>query len=118
MTNTSNSKINIIIGNNIKRLIQSKGIYQNVFADSLGVSESTVGKWILGKSAPRMGIIQKISDIYGIDKSDLLSSSESSKFDKPNNIPATELMDKIIGMSPEELQKISALIDIIRGGDK
>jgi repressor LexA len=115
MTKSNNTEINLVIGNNIKRLIQSRGIYQNVFADSIGVSESTVGKWILGKSAPRMGVIQKISEIYGIDKSELLYSKDSLKFNKVNNTPITELIDKLAGMSPEELQKITCLINIIKG---
>ena len=41
----------------------------------LGVSESTVGKWLLKKAMPRMGVIQKIADHYGVGKSYFLEQN-------------------------------------------
>ena len=37
-------------------------------ANMLGVSESTVGKWILKKAFPRMSIIEKLSVIFNRPK--------------------------------------------------
>ena len=49
---------------------------QNELAKILNVSESTVGKWVLGKSMPRtMGIIQTIADNFGVGKSFLLEET-------------------------------------------
>ena len=45
----------------------------------LGVSESTVGKWLLEKSMPRMGIIQKLSDYFKVGKSYFLEESPTQK---------------------------------------
>lgn len=43
---------------------------QNTLAELLGMSESSIGKWTLGKSMPRtMGQIEKISSIFGVEKS-------------------------------------------------
>ena len=51
---------------------------QSELANILNVSESTVGKWILKKSLPRMGIIQKLADYFHVGKSYFLEP-ESNK---------------------------------------
>lgn len=76
--------IAIIIGNNVGKLLYENNIYQRAFAKTLGVDESTVGKWILGKSVPRMGMIEKMSNYFGIEKSDILEDKRDSK---PTNQP-------------------------------
>ena len=56
-------------------LIQSQGVQQNILADKIGVSESTVGKWLLEKALPRMGAIQKLSDYFNVPKSYFLEEN-------------------------------------------
>ena len=48
---------------------------QKELSQILGVSESTVGKWLLKKAMPRMGVIQKIADHYGVGKSYFLEQN-------------------------------------------
>lgn len=64
--------INSTISNNLKELMDSKKINNKELSKKLGVSESTVGKWLLKKSTPRMGVIEKISEIFNVNKSDIL----------------------------------------------
>ena len=64
---TREDEIAKIIGKNIKNIIESRNLTQREFSEKIDVQESTVGKWILGKSSPRMGTIQKISEMFGID---------------------------------------------------
>lgn len=113
MVKSDNTAINLVIGNNIKKLIQSRGLYQNTFAESIGVSESTVGKWILGKTSPRMGVIQRISDLYNINKSDLLYDEN---FNPVISTESVDVVKKMAEMTPEEMKRLSLLIDIIKGG--
>ena len=68
----ANAKIKRLFSKRLKALMEEHGIQQNELAKILGVSESTVGKWILLKSIPRMGIIQKLADYFGVGKSYLL----------------------------------------------
>lgn len=56
-------------------LIQNQGVQQNILADKIGVSESTVGKWLLEKALPRMGAIQKLSDYFNVPKSYFLEEN-------------------------------------------
>lgn len=61
-------------------LLNEHDMKQNELAALLGVSESTVGKWMLGKSMPRtMGLVQKIADHFGVGKSYLLESDPAPK---------------------------------------
>lgn len=64
-------------------LIESHGIQQNDLAMKIGVSESTVGKWILKKAMPRMGTIQKLADYFGVPKSYFLEESPAAPQDAP-----------------------------------
>ena len=69
-------KARLLFSQRLAILLLRHDMKQNELACLLGVSESTVGKWILGKSMPRtMGLIQKIADYFGVGKSFLLESS-------------------------------------------
>ncbi|ARK23605.1 XRE family transcriptional regulator [Sporosarcina sp. P37] len=71
--------IESVIAQNIKKLLNEYNLNQNELAKIAGVSESTVGKWVLRKSTPRMGAVQKIVDHFGIPKSYILE-------EKPTNL--------------------------------
>lgn len=43
-------QLNMIIGNNIKRIRQNKGVTQEQLGDSIGVSGQAVSKWENGVS--------------------------------------------------------------------
>lgn len=60
------------ISENLTRYMEENNVNNRELADVLGVSESTVGKWILQKNAPRMGAIEQIARYFNIDKSDLI----------------------------------------------
>jgi transcriptional regulator with XRE-family HTH domain len=64
----------------LSKLMREKNINQNELAITLQVSESTVGKWILKKSMPRMGIIQKLADYFGVGKSYFLEETPQDKY--------------------------------------
>lgn len=68
------------ISKNLKRYMEEKDINNKELANILNVSESTVGKWLLKKSVPRMAIIEQISNYFNVEKSDLIEDkNELSK---------------------------------------
>lgn len=69
----SDKEIERIISRNLKKIMSDNKINQNQLSKIAGVSESAVGKWVLGKSTPRMGAIQKIADHFNLPKSYILS---------------------------------------------
>lgn len=60
------------ISKNLMRLLQENNMTRVDLAKILNVSESTVGKWILKKSMPRMGMIEDIAEYFNVKKSDIL----------------------------------------------
>lgn len=61
-----------IFSKNLEYYMSKKRINNVELAQILNVSESTVGKWLLKKSFPRMGLVEKMAMYFGINKSQLL----------------------------------------------
>ncbi len=57
------------ISKGIEKQLEINGLNQKELAKILKVDNSTVGKWINKVSIPRMGIIQRMSDYFGVEKS-------------------------------------------------
>ena len=72
-------ELRALFSNRLSALLNEHNINQAELAKILGVSESTVGKWMLMKSLPRMGIIQKLSDYFGVPKSYFLEEAAENK---------------------------------------
>lgn len=119
-------------------LLNKHDMKQNELAAFLGVSESTVGKWILGKSMPRtMGLVQKIADHFGVGKSYLLendnTSAPSPEPDRPSYYADPEtaevaerlrtqpgmrmLFDASKDAKPEDLQYAADLLKRLKGDE-
>ncbi|MED4350884.1 XRE family transcriptional regulator [Schinkia azotoformans] len=84
-----------IISNNLKKLLKEYKINQNELAKIAGVSESTVGKWILKKATPRMGAIQKIADYYNLPKSYILEEKPTNIIELKNEFIKIPILGKI-----------------------
>lgn len=67
-----------VISENLKKILDEYNISQKKLSQIAGVSQSTVGKWILRKSTPRMGAIQKIADHFNLPKSYILTDQVPS----------------------------------------
>lgn len=72
-----NEKIKETFSTNLKRYMIQYELNNVELSKVLGVSESTVGKWLLKKSIPRMGIIEQLSLLFHVEKSDLLEEKTS-----------------------------------------
>ena len=92
-------------------------------AKILNVSESTVGKWILKKSMPRMGMIEDIAEYFNVKKSDILEYKDAKSVvyynsDKVNSIRCVEEESSIynyfpVSVSAGPLENIEAQSDCI-----
>lgn len=118
----------------LETLLKEHDMNQNELAKILNVSESTVGKWVLGKSMPRtMGLVQKIADHFGVGKSYLLEDTSSPEPDSPsyyidpetaelaeqlkNNPGMRMLFDASKDAKPEDLQYAADLLKRLKGDD-
>lgn len=65
------------LAENIKQLREQRGLTQKEFGESLDVSAATVSTWEIGTRKPRMGVIEKMSRLYGVKKSDIIEEKET-----------------------------------------
>ena len=64
--------VNMSVGENIKRLRKQRGLTQEQLADKVNVVRSTVTQWESGWSQPRMGKVNLLSQIFGVDPSEIV----------------------------------------------
>lgn len=77
------------IGKNIKRLRLSHNLSQEEFGKITGVTNKAVSTWENEIKNPRMGVIQKIADYFGIKKSDIIEDDTDRSFiDSDDNEPS------------------------------
>jgi transcriptional regulator with XRE-family HTH domain len=67
---------NEIFAANLRHYIKSSGRTQKELAEYVGVSSPTMHDWCKGKKLPRMDKIEKLSNYFGIEKSDLLEDKK------------------------------------------
>ena len=73
-----------IIATNIKKYLQMSGIKQKDFASKIGIVPSTLSDYLNMRITPSQGVIQKMADILGVEKSDIDTTfkQKESKQDK------------------------------------
>lgn len=96
MSNTDDYNIKENISNNLSYYMEQNNVNNKELASILNVSESTVGKWILKKSTPRMGVIEKIANYFNIEKSDLIE--DKLKNTNLSQIPGIKMIKKFVNV--------------------
>ena len=51
----------------IKQIMQEKGLSQQSFADILGINQTTVSQWLLGRKKPGYDSIMLLYEKFGIE---------------------------------------------------
>lgn len=62
------------IANNIKRLRSERDWTQEQLAEKVGVTRPTITQWESGWSQPRMGKVEKLAEVFGVPKSEIIES--------------------------------------------
>lgn len=107
-----NSKAKALFASRLAALLHRKDMKQNELARALDVAESTVGKWLLTKSIPRMGTIQQIADFFGVGKSYLLEEDALIS----GAIPVTIHTDAVRNITPPQASAENLrLVAVLRG---
>lgn len=110
-----------IFSKNLKKYMNEYNINNRELSNVVGVSESTVGKWLLKKTIPRMGIIEKLANYFNIEKSDLLEEKEENSPQQSVGIRIPVLGRVAAGIPLEAIQSIDDWEEIspqmAKGGD-
>ena len=70
----SSEEIRKNFSKNLNYLINREKLTQREVAAALGVSISSISLWVKGKTIPRMDKIDKIAELFGVQRSDLLEN--------------------------------------------
>lgn len=100
------------IGKNIKRFRELNNLTQDELGEKIGVSGKTVSSWELNRTEPKMGMIEKLSNYFGCDKSELIGENV-----KPDEYYLNE-DTKQIAQEIFENKELRALFDATRKAKK
>ena len=78
--------MNLLIGENIKRIRRERNLTQEEVATHLGISFQSISKWERGDGYPDITMLPALSNYFGISVDDLLGVSEIEKNDVYNKI--------------------------------
>lgn len=96
----------------LKKLLTEHELTQHQLSKILNVSESTVGKWILEKSIPRMGVIQKLSEYFNVPKSYFLEKQDDPEKSVAKGIRIPILGRVVAGIPLEAITDIEGYEEI------
>ena len=107
----------------LANLLSENNMSQTELASMLGVSESTVGKWLLKMAFPRMNILEKLSVIFNRPKAYFYDEEEqrSTYYLNPETAQLAQelhdnpdlriLMDASKKLSPEDIKFVMDLVN-------
>lgn len=67
-----------IFSKNLKHYMDLSGYTQKEVANAIGVSPQTFNTWMRGIALPRMGKVERLTNFFGIKKTDLIDAAEST----------------------------------------
>lgn len=102
----SQEEMRKLFSKRLSEMMQRENINQVELSRIIGVSESTVGKWILCKSMPRMGIIQKLADHFHVGKSYFLEEAPKDSSPAGRGVRIPVLGRVVAGIPIEAIEEI------------
>ena len=100
-------EIRKIISTNINKLLEQYNKKQTDIHNATGIPKSTLTGYIKGTSTPNQGNIQKISDFFGVKKSDIDPRFSSDL--KKQNERKLDINSIYSQLTPPRQQKVYAL---------
>ena len=101
-----------VMSANIKRYMAEKGVNAKELSKTLDVPYTTVLSWIKAEYYPRIDKIEKMSDYFGVLKSDLIEDKTKQ--------PTSELSDKkkefikrVEAMSDDQLDRLEQILALV-----
>lgn len=106
------------IGSNIKKYRLEHGMSQLELAEAIGTGMSTVSMWENDSRIPRMGAIQKIADLFNIQKSTLIEETKPLPQQKQLSDQGRRLMAYFQKLSPESAKQLLDFAEFLSAKEK
>lgn len=113
------------VGARLKKRLEELGMKQNQLAALLNISPSTLNGYFTDYRVPDLKTLTRLAEALDTDVAYLITGSPSLVSDNVAEYVADDPLDqqrktlyeKIAGASPEDLDKIIKMVDIITGAD-
>ena len=104
--------ISSIFTDNLKKLLSKNNMSYKELAEKLGVKASSVSMWMTGNSLPRMGMLDKIADLFNVSVESLITNTEENEEIYYLNEETASMAQKIF-----EDKKLRMLFDAAKDAD-
>lgn len=106
-----------MIGDNIRRLREEKGMSQSELAKKLFISDKTVSSWEVNRTEPRMGMIEALCVALHCQKTDIIGGEQPMRLSPHEraviiayrqNKSMQEAVDRILGIEHVERKNLNS----------
>lgn len=103
--------------NNMKKLLELKGVTQTEFAEAIGVSKQTVNSWFRGVCLPNSDKMDAIAEYFGVTRGALIDFLQADRWMPPHLMEYIRHLDRI-GLQKLE-ERAAELLELqkMRPGD-
>lgn len=110
----SEQELTAIIAENIKAILEEKGMEQKDLAQAIGVSPSSVSRWISGEKMPRASSIDAICKALGCTRNDIILKHSSNEVERmAEELKSREEFQQLIAAVRDlPVDKLQLIIDI------
>lgn len=114
-------EFNKVFSENLKTLLAINKMQQGQLAALLGVSAASVTGWIKGDTSPRMDKVDKMCEIFGCDRSELMEpreTREQRKIELLNKVFTEQraLLSATDGLSADDIKILIAMAERLKAG--
>ena len=115
MSEIITDEVRTIFAENLNSLIDRKAISRRRLASEIGVSDALINFYLTGKRYPRVNVMAKLCDFFGVDLRYMVtdhSSDESSTqtAQEPTSGVMSDILARVKGMTTEELLELRGYI--------
>ena len=104
-----------VMAANIKFYMKEKGINAKDLSKALDVPYTTVLSWTKAEYYPRIDKIEKMSDYFGILKSDLIEDKQKQPIQDGLSMKKREFIKRVEGMTDAQLERLEQILSLVEG---
>ena len=102
-----------VMAANIKKYMRIKGINAKELSKALNVPYTTVLSWTKAEYYPRIDKIEKMSEYFGILKSDLIEDKQKQPAQGELSYKKREFIKRIEGMTDAHLERLEQILALV-----
>ena len=107
-----------VFAKNLRYYLSLSGKTQKEVARTIGVSAPTFHEWCAGKKTPRMDKVEKLSNYFGILKSDLMEDKQKQPAQDELSNKKREFIKRVEGMSEAQLERLEQILALVENTEQ